>query len=184
MDIQLPIQPRRKAQDQERNGATLTYLVLFMAVLIFLTIGVSAYYIRDLHADIKNLHKKLGDVEGEYEKLVNNAEQSVADLRKRIDATGEKQGKPANDKEKEAVTKLQQLATPLAPAPAPASTPATYGYKIIQVTEKQQQGGQEVIFTRKSNLDAFFSPDEKMDILSTHLYRVWDDQFLLVIYKK
>lgn len=179
MSIQIPIPSRRKEQDGEAGSPLLTYLVLFMAVLLLFVIGAGAYYIRDLHGELRSLHKKLGSVEGEYEKLVTNAEQSVADLRRRMESAQERQAKAAPDKEKEAVTRLQQAA-----GPAPAPAPIQYGYRIIQLTEKVQQGGQEVIFTRKSNLDAFFSPEEKSEILSTHLYHVWDDNFLLVIYKK
>jgi hypothetical protein len=179
MNVQIPLPIKRKNQDAEGGSPALTYLVLFMALLLLIVIGAGAYYIRDLHGELRSLHKKLGSVEGEYEKLVTNAEQSVADLRRRMETAQDRQAKTAPDKEKEAVNRLQQAA-----APAPAPAPVQYGYRIIQITEKVQQGGQDIIFTRKSNLDSFFGPDEKLDILSTHLYHVWDDSFLLVIYKK
>jgi len=184
MDLKLPLGKVSPDPADERDGRALTYLVLFMAVLIFATIGSSVYYIRDLHNDIRSLRKKLGDVENEYEKLVANAEQSVADIRKRLDGAADRQAKASGDKEKEAVTRLQQLA--VAPNSSASGGPnfGNYGYRIIQITEKQLQGGQEVIFTRKSNLDAFFNAEEKVEILSTHHYNVWDDQFLLVVYRK
>ena len=44
--------------------------------------------------------------------------------------------------------------------------------------------GQDLIYTRRSNLDGFFDLDMNIEIVDTQIFPVWDDLYLLVIYKE
>ncbi len=162
------------------SGGTLLRLVaggLLTAVALALAVGLSIIFRQG--AELRALEVKVAVLEEAQKTLAPGAmERHLAGLKQELELTFRErlallESRPASD------GRALEESLPGHPA-APA---APYTFELIQLTQFDVQNGQEVILTRRSNLEAFFGKGRAMDVAASHLFQVWQDNYLLLIYR-
>ncbi len=168
----LPPSPLTGAHDTSMRNLMLVCIgALVVAVII------CGFVIGNLYSEVSSVKRRLRGLETEKDILkVENLE----DMEKRLSGAIEKRFTQLENLElKQSVQTSQPQRTEHA-----GTGKESYRYEIIHLTEKEKVDGQDLIYTRRSNLDGFFDLDMNIEIVDTQIFPVWDDLYLLVIYKE
>lgn len=180
--------------------ARLAALAAFAAIL--LTLGISVYFYVDLNAEVRDLRRDLDslaarcgtasqdEIREEIKGLQAELEERFRKGLERFDAHVREASGQAQQKKPDLDALSSFLLDPGEADQADSAekkdenrlTP--YSFEIIQITQFDMRNGEEVIYTKKSNLSQFFTSDKLMRIVSTHMFQVWQDYYLLVIFRE
>ncbi len=170
----LPPSPLTGAHDTSMRNIMLGCIgALIVAVII------CGFTIANMHKDLTAVKRRLRGLETEKDIIKVD---DIDNMEKRLSGVIEKRFTQLEGLKQ---TQPKQTAQPPASEGATAgSAKESYRYEIIHLTEKEKVDGQDLIYTRRSNLDGFFDLDMNIEIVDTQIFPVWDDLYLLVIYKE
>ncbi len=168
-----------------QENKVMLYGMIAVIVLLVITLGLGIYALRDVQQNLAGVKRKLGQVEENYDMLASETQHLVGSGRQ-ADGAMARQLKAYEERERELLQRLTTLGGPSAALPALGTAPSGggYSYSLIKVTEKRLENGQEILYTRRSNLDEFFAHSRSLQIVATFMYPVWEEQFLLVIHRQ
>ena len=174
---------------------TVSIIIFCMLILVLIVTGWSMSRISAQYTVIDKLRQEITVLQEGYETLLasgveKNLERVKAELerdfRERMDRleARARELEPNLDKTAAAVAEILRKTAPSTANLGASGEYGPYSFEIIHLTEMDEQNGQEVIYTKKSNLLQFFTPDKAINIVASHLFQVWQDNFLLLIYRE
>lgn len=168
----LPPSPLTGAHDTSMRNLMLGCIgALIVAVII------CGFVVANLHKDLATVKRRLRGLETEQDIL---QVEDMENMEKRLAGVIEKRFTQLKGLEHNQPPQAKTARSEETAAPGKDS----YRYEIIHLTEKEKVDGQDLIYTRRSNLDGFFDLGMNIDIVETQIFPVWDDLYLLIIYKE
>lgn len=156
----------------------LKYSLLAAVVLMAVAVVVSAYMLLDLRSSVSVLNKELERLESDYERMVvSGVEDTVTEIKRRLQTDLQKQQEVMRGLERESRALIEQTLQK-------ENVPEDYSFEIVLLTEKKLEDGQQVIYTKKSLLAEALLGLSGKTIVSTSSFPVWDNEYLLIIYKQ
>lgn len=158
------------------HDTSMRNLMLGCIGALIVAVIICGFIIGDLYSEVSSVKRRLRGLETEKTILTVD---TLKDMEKRISTFIENRFAKLEGLEQKQTAQSGQP-----PQEGTSSSKESYRYEIIHLTEKEKVDGQDLIYTRRSNLDGFFDLDMNIEIVDTKIFPVWDDLYLLVLYKE